>query len=128
MSGSFPAARRHPGDRIMSRLTHEPQRGNGHRSRSTTATALALSRRIRGLEPYEGPAGALLPAARFACKPLLSGTEGGHEIHLRELGRRGMHLHRHMENIDDGDITFSDDLPERPATVESRFNPDAESH
>ena len=26
------------------------------------------------------------PAARFACNPLLSGTEGGHNIHLREPG------------------------------------------
>jgi putative flavoprotein involved in K+ transport len=62
------------------------------------------------------------PAARFACNPLLSGTEGGHDIHLRELGRRGMHLHGRLENIDDGDVTFSDDLPERLATVESSFH------
>ena len=62
------------------------------------------------------------PAARFACNPLLSGTDGGHDIHLRELGRRGMHLHGRMENIDDGDITFSDDLPERLAIVESSFH------
>lgn len=62
------------------------------------------------------------PAARFACNPLLSGTEGGHNIHLRDLGRRGMHLHGRLENVDDGDITFSDDLPERLAIVESSFN------
>lgn len=62
------------------------------------------------------------PAARFACNPLLSGTDDGHNIHLRELGRRGTHLHGRLENIDDGDITFSDDLPERLATVESGFN------
>lgn len=61
------------------------------------------------------------PAARFACNPLLSGTNGGHDIRLRELGRRGMHLHGRLENIDDGDITFTDDLPERMATVESGF-------
>ncbi|MFI2565415.1 flavin-containing monooxygenase [Paenarthrobacter sp. NPDC018779] len=62
------------------------------------------------------------PAARLACNPLLSGTDGGHDIHLRELGRRGMHLHGRLETIDDGDITFSDDLPVRLATVESGFN------
>lgn len=62
------------------------------------------------------------PAARFACNPLLSGTDGGHNIHLRELGRRGMHLHGRLETIDDGDVTFSDDLPERLATVESGFD------
>ncbi|WP_159698314.1 NAD(P)/FAD-dependent oxidoreductase [Arthrobacter sp. 18067] len=61
------------------------------------------------------------PAARFAPNPLLSGTDGGHAIHLRELGRRGMHLHGHLESIDDGDITFSDDLPDRFAAVESIF-------
>ena len=61
------------------------------------------------------------PAARFAPNPLLSGTDGGHAIHLRELGRRGMHLHGHLESIDDGDITFSDDLPDRLAAVESIF-------
>ncbi|MFE4082274.1 flavin-containing monooxygenase [Paenarthrobacter sp. YIM B13468] len=62
------------------------------------------------------------PAARFACNPLLSGTDGGHDIHLRELGRRGMHLHGRLENVDDGDVTFSDDLPERLAIVESSFH------
>ncbi|MCD4852408.1 NAD(P)/FAD-dependent oxidoreductase [Arthrobacter sp. AK01] len=61
------------------------------------------------------------PALRFAPNPLLSGTDGGHSIHLRELGRRGMHLHGHLETVDDGDITFSDDLAERLATVESAF-------
>ncbi len=61
------------------------------------------------------------PALRFAPNPLLSGIDGGHAIHLRELGRRGMHLHGHLENVDDGAITFSDDLPERLATVESIF-------
>ncbi|MDI2036773.1 flavin-containing monooxygenase [Paenarthrobacter nitroguajacolicus] len=61
------------------------------------------------------------PIARFAPNPLLSGTDGGHSIHLRELGRRGMHLHGHLESVDDGDITFSDDLPERLAAVESAF-------
>ncbi|BCW62180.1 hypothetical protein StoSoilB22_11530 [Arthrobacter sp. StoSoilB22] len=61
------------------------------------------------------------PAARFAPNPLLSGTDGGHAIHLRELGRRGIHLHGHLETIDDGDITFSDDLAQRLAAVESIF-------
>lgn len=61
------------------------------------------------------------PAARFAPNPLLSGIDGGHSIHLRELGRRGIHLHGHLESIDDGDITFSDDLAQRLAAVESIF-------
>ncbi|MCA4133997.1 NAD(P)/FAD-dependent oxidoreductase [Arthrobacter sp. M4] len=61
------------------------------------------------------------PAARFACNPLVSGTDGGHNIHLRDLGRRGMHLHGHLEGVDDGEVTFTDDLPERLAAVEAGF-------
>lgn len=61
------------------------------------------------------------PALRFAPNPLLSGTDGGHSIHLRELGRRGIHLHGHFEAVDDGAITFTDDLPQRLAAVESAF-------
>jgi putative flavoprotein involved in K+ transport len=61
------------------------------------------------------------PAARFACNPLLSGADGGHDIHLRELGRRGIRLHGHLEAADDGELTFTDDLPERLAMVEAGF-------
>jgi putative flavoprotein involved in K+ transport len=61
------------------------------------------------------------PAARFACNPLLSGNAGGHTIHLRDLGRRGVRLHGHLDAADDGDLHFSDDLPERLATVEAGF-------
>ena len=34
------------------------------------------------------------PAARFACNPLVSGADGGHDIHLRDLGRRRQHHRR----------------------------------
>jgi putative flavoprotein involved in K+ transport len=61
------------------------------------------------------------PAARFACNPLLSGNDGGHSIHLRELGRRGVRLHGHLEAADGGDLLFTDDLPERLAMVEAGF-------
>ncbi|WP_115786920.1 flavin-containing monooxygenase [Arthrobacter silvisoli] len=61
------------------------------------------------------------PAARFACNPLLSGTDGGHAIHLRDLGRQGMRLHGHLEAVDDGGLVFTDDLPERLAAVEAGF-------
>ena len=62
------------------------------------------------------------PAARFACNPLLSGADGGHDIHLRDFGRRGVRLHGHLEAADDGDLVFSDDLAERLATVEAGFS------
>mgnify|MGYP003117726748 FL=1 len=61
------------------------------------------------------------PAARFACNPLVSGAGGGHDIHLRDLGRRGVRLHGHLDAADDGDFAFSDDLPERPALMEAAF-------
>jgi putative flavoprotein involved in K+ transport len=61
------------------------------------------------------------PAARFACNPLVSGADGGHDIHLRDLGRRGVRLHGHLEAADDGDLVFSDDLPERLSLVEAAF-------
>ncbi|GAC1373933.1 MAG: NAD(P)/FAD-dependent oxidoreductase [Pseudarthrobacter sp.] len=61
------------------------------------------------------------PALRFACNPLLTGADGGHNIHLRDLGRRGVRLHGRLEAAEDGVLTFSDDLPERLALVESGF-------
>jgi len=84
----------------------------------------ARNRPARPLLRHQRPylRGAPCPAARFACNPLLSGTDGGHDIHLRRLGRRGMHLHGRLENVDDGDVTFTDDLPERLATVAQGFN------
>ncbi|WP_426302449.1 flavin-containing monooxygenase [Arthrobacter sp. R-11] len=61
------------------------------------------------------------PAARFACNPLLSGTDGGHAIHLRDLGRQGMRLHGHLDGVDDGELVFTDDFPERLVSVEAGF-------
>lgn len=61
------------------------------------------------------------PAGRFMCNPLVSGNDGGHSIHLRGLGRRGVRLHGRFEGADDGVIAFSDDLPERLAMVEAGF-------
>ena len=63
------------------------------------------------------------PAARFACNPLLSGTDGGHDIHLRDLGRKGVRLHGHLEAADDGELTFRDDLPERLGNSRVRVRP-----
>ena len=61
------------------------------------------------------------PAARFACNPLVSGANGGHDIHLRSLGRRGVHLHGHLEAIHGNELVFTDDLAERLTAVESGF-------
>jgi putative flavoprotein involved in K+ transport len=61
------------------------------------------------------------PAARFAYNPLVSGADGGHDIHLRDLGRRGGRQHGHSEAADDGGVVFRDDLPERLGLVETAF-------
>ncbi|MEI2276689.1 hypothetical protein OHC50_04320 [Paenarthrobacter ilicis] len=50
-----------------------------------------------------------------------SGTGVGQNIHLRELGRRRFDLHGYVEAVDGGIITFSDDMVQRLATVESTF-------
>ena len=72
---------------------------------------------INGLHVGQLPS----PAARFLCNPLISGNDGGHSIHLRELGRRGLRLHGHFEGTDDGVLAFSDDLPARLTLVEAAF-------
>ncbi len=72
---------------------------------------------INGLQVEQLPS----PAARFMCNPLVSGNDGGHSIHLRDLGRRGVRLHGHFEGLDDGVLAFSDDLPERLVMVEAGF-------
>ncbi|MDD1475466.1 flavin-containing monooxygenase [Arthrobacter sp. H16F315] len=72
---------------------------------------------ISGLQTDQLPS----PAARFMCNPLLSGNGGGHSIHLRDLGRRGVRLHGRFEGADDGVLVFSDDLPARLALVEAGF-------
>lgn len=61
------------------------------------------------------------PAARFACNPLVSGADGGHDIHLRELGRQGVRLHGHLEAVQGDELVFTDDLAERLTAVESGF-------
>ena len=72
---------------------------------------------INGLQTDQLPS----PAARFMCNPLISGNGGGHSIHLRDLGRRGVRLHGRFEGTDDGVLVFSDDLPGRLALVEAGF-------
>ena len=59
------------------------------------------------------PSGAVpLPAARFMCNPLVSGNDGGHSIHLRELGRRGVRLHGRFEGADDGVLVSATTSPD----------------
>lgn len=71
-----------------------------------------------------GPTTASTPSLARRCTPSLRAslsipcrTDGGHSIHLRELGRRGRRLHGPLETIDDHDITLSE-RPQRLATVD----------
>ncbi|WP_258191015.1 hypothetical protein [Arthrobacter sp. PAMC25284] len=74
----------------------------------------------------------LSPVVRFACNPLVSGADCGHDIHLRDPGRHGVRLHGHLDAADDGDFLFSDDLPERlgqvGATLYQRMKPMFDSY
>ncbi len=45
----------------------------------------------------------------------------GHDVHLRDLARRGMHLCGHLERIKDGQALFTYELPGRLDVVESGF-------
>jgi putative flavoprotein involved in K+ transport len=62
------------------------------------------------------------PAARFACNPHLSGKDGGHDINLRQLARRGVHLYGRLESIRGVTAQFSDDLPERLLFADTKFD------
>jgi putative flavoprotein involved in K+ transport len=62
------------------------------------------------------------PAARFECNPHLSGKDGGHDIHLRQLARRGAHLYGKLEAIDGARVRFSDDLAGRLHFADTKFD------
>ena len=62
------------------------------------------------------------PAARFGCNPHVSGRDGGHDIHLRRLGRQGAHLYGRLEDIDGTRVRFSEDLVERLRFAETKFD------
>ena len=53
------------------------------------------------------------------CSPLLSGADGGRDVHLRDLGRRGIHLYGHLEGIDGAETFFTDDRGQRLATIDA---------
>jgi putative flavoprotein involved in K+ transport len=62
------------------------------------------------------------PAARFACNPVLSGKDGGHDINLRQFSRRGVHLYGRLESVHGATAHFSDDLAERLRFAETNFD------
>lgn len=62
------------------------------------------------------------PAARFDCNPHCSGNDGGHDIHLRQFARQGMHLYGRLESVDGVELQFSSDLAERLTFADSKFD------
>ncbi|MGH4026343.1 MAG: flavin-containing monooxygenase [Pseudonocardiaceae bacterium] len=62
------------------------------------------------------------PADRFACIPHLSGTEGGHDIDLRQLARRGVVLYGKLESAAGTTVRFRDDLADRLVLADSQFD------
>lgn len=62
------------------------------------------------------------PAARFACNPHCSGEGGGHDIHLRQFARQGMHLYGRLEGVSGTLLHFSGDLAERLHFADSQFD------
>jgi putative flavoprotein involved in K+ transport len=62
------------------------------------------------------------PAHRFMCNPHLSGTQGGHDINLRDFARRGMRLYGKLEAVNGARVRFSADLAERLAFADTTFD------
>jgi putative flavoprotein involved in K+ transport len=62
------------------------------------------------------------PAARFACNPHCSGEGGGHDIHLRQFARQGMHLFGRLESAAGTRLRFSADLAERLTFADTQFD------
>ncbi len=62
------------------------------------------------------------PAARFACIPHVSGMDGGHDINLRQFARQGIHLYGQLESAAGASVRFSDDLDQRLAFADTRFD------
>lgn len=62
------------------------------------------------------------PAARFACHPIVSGKDGGHDINLRDFARRGIRLYGGVESADGATVRFSDDLAARLTAGDTRFD------
>jgi len=62
------------------------------------------------------------PAARFSCNPHCSGKDGGHDIHLRQFAREGMHLYGELKSVEGSTVRFSEDLAARLSFADHRFD------
>jgi putative flavoprotein involved in K+ transport len=55
------------------------------------------------------------PAAKFASKPIISGTSGGHTLNLHQFARDGVTLLGRIQGLKDGKVTLVQDLRENLA-------------
>ncbi len=59
------------------------------------------------------------PAARFVCHPDLSGKDGGHEINLRQLARKGVVLLGRLQEVQGNHVILAPDLEENLARADA---------
>lgn len=81
-----------------------------------------VPRRYRGRDIFEWldrsgfwsrtPAQLLSPQMRFAANPMVSGTQGGHDLNLHQFYRDGVTLLGHLLDIQDHTLTLAPDLHE----------------
>jgi putative flavoprotein involved in K+ transport len=63
------------------------------------------------------------PKAKFAGKPIISGTRGGHTLNLHQFARDGVTLLGHLRGVHEGKIELAPDLHESLAAAD-RFEAD----
>ena len=59
------------------------------------------------------------PRAKFAGKPHISGTKGGHTINLHEFARAGVTLLGHLQGVEGGKLKLAPDLWENLASADA---------
>jgi len=63
------------------------------------------------------------PQAKFASKPMISGTRGGHTLNLHQFARDGVILLGRIQGVKDGSVVLAQDLKENLARAD-RFEDD----
>src|SRR5262249_39082234 len=58
------------------------------------------------------------PRAKFAGKPHISGTKGGHTINLHQFARDGVTLLGRLEGVENGIVKFARDLHDNLAAAD----------
>src|SRR5262249_13313490 len=60
----------------------------------------------------------LSPQAKFASKPMISGTNGGHTLNLHQFARDGVKLLGRIQGLKDGRVVLAQDLRENLARAD----------